>query len=700
MANETNKSTEILEFKVEQGGAITELEKLRKTMVGLKEEQAQLSKAYKKGDITVEEYAKEITRVDTLLKKVATSHNQQQKAMAGVQTETSKLIKSNQQLTQTLKDSSSQITIAGQNVGQLQTRIASLANPITASIALVGALGAAYARSTIGAKDLAFAQSQLSAAITIGTNDFARLISSSEDGAGSASGLLNFFLNLTPASIAKRAAGGKTIADVSREIALAQERLDDLIREELQVREQISSRLSDNQELLTKIADEQTPLNEKTQAYSEIIGNLRDNQTEIVDVLTRQRDEIQKQLDGDVENEKLQTAVLQKNREIEKAKADTDKRIQAIIRQEDNLLETNRRQLQVEREKTSELERQQRIAILERSQRGNISPIEALRKEADIQVEITTKANQAMGKAQEDLANQVEAANKKQAKSNKGVAESTDAQRDALRLFSSEAARLYQTISKENRFFAGAQLAVDAGLTLSAIEKNSAELGPRAGAFYRAAAYLSAGASLAQAAKLIGTSSPGIENLGPTFTGTSGEQYVIQNGEAVPLEEAQRKAALKQQRTQDTSGALGAIATGAAIGSAVPVIGTVAGAIAGGLVYGIGLLFKRRRKKSGYADGGWTGPGEMSDVAGVVHADEYVVPKKIKNSNAAQPHLKALENMRMRGYATGGYTGLSSSSDNLISVMSLLRGINIQVAVSDINRQHKRQATKQAIVTQ
>ena len=56
-----------------------------------------------------------------------------------------------------------------------------------------------------------------------------------------------------------------------------------------------------------------------------------------------------------------------------------------------------------------------------------------------------------------------------------------------------------------------------------------------------------------------------------------------------------------------------------------------------------------------FAEGGWTGPGNKMDVAGVVHADEYVAPKHIVNTPAAQPHIAALESMRLRPYADGGF---------------------------------------------
>lgn len=55
-----------------------------------------------------------------------------------------------------------------------------------------------------------------------------------------------------------------------------------------------------------------------------------------------------------------------------------------------------------------------------------------------------------------------------------------------------------------------------------------------------------------------------------------------------------------------------------------------------------------------FRKGGFTGPGANDDVAGVVHANEYVVPAGITNNPAYQPMISALETARLRGYQSGG----------------------------------------------
>lgn len=59
----------------------------------------------------------------------------------------------------------------------------------------------------------------------------------------------------------------------------------------------------------------------------------------------------------------------------------------------------------------------------------------------------------------------------------------------------------------------------------------------------------------------------------------------------------------------------------------------------------------------GFADGGWTGPGGKYQIAGVVHADEFVINKAARRKFARE-HPGALEYLNnygsLPGYATGG----------------------------------------------
>lgn len=78
-----------------------------------------------------------------------------------------------------------------------------------------------------------------------------------------------------------------------------------------------------------------------------------------------------------------------------------------------------------------------------------------------------------------------------------------------------------------------------------------------------------------------------------------------------------------------------------AVTAAVGVFGGGGGASAGGIYANLG----------GFASGGWTGPGAANDPAGVVHAGEFVVRKRV----VEQPGVKAMLESLNRGYQAGGH---------------------------------------------
>ncbi len=84
---------------------------------------------------------------------------------------------------------------------------------------------------------------------------------------------------------------------------------------------------------------------------------------------------------------------------------------------------------------------------------------------------------------------------------------------------------------------------------------------------------------------------------------------------------------------------------------------------------------KAERKLTGYADGGYTGPGDRYEVAGVVHRGEYVVPKPIMGIPRVVDAVGTIEAIRLNrmagvpsraastsGYADGGYTPASPAT--------------------------------------
>jgi hypothetical protein len=101
-----------------------------------------------------------------------------------------------------------------------------------------------------------------------------------------------------------------------------------------------------------------------------------------------------------------------------------------------------------------------------------------------------------------------------------------------------------------------------------------------------------------------------------------------------------------------------------------------------------------------FAEGGWTGPGEKMQPAGIVHADEYVTPKRVVHMPQAQSHLQALESMRLRGYADGGLVASSVANpiNQQLEIGNLIKNMPPgEVSVKEINTVQRRVAVKQQI---
>jgi predicted nucleic acid-binding Zn-ribbon protein len=491
MADE--QKTVILNLQVDQSKAVKDLEKTEAALLDLKEEQRELNKEYRAGTISQQQYVRENLKLQTAIKKendqkntlnklITTESNsrnalklrvsQLTKEYDNLNTETAEGIKRSDQLQKELAELNAQITkssksaglfkdqignypqafgeaakginIAGTSVGDLGTKISSFINPATAAVGIITALGSAYARSTIGAKDLEFAQNRLAAATTVATNAFASLISSAEDGQGLFSSLLDGILDrFLPA-----------ISQVSETVALLQEELEDIGREELEIRANISDRLEENQELLTLIADENETLNSKLNATNAIIANLTNNQSELVSVKEKELKATETLLAFDQQNEDLQTRVLEIKRELAKAQADTEKRIQATIRTQQDL----NRQIAEEARLRGLVQRQGGRSGAEEQatlQGGANTPTgSGIMGGVDFQVDATEQAAQAQ-------ANIIDAANKAKfdstAKYNELRVENEKATNAALANITGNAAELFDESTGAYQILASAQ---------------------------------------------------------------------------------------------------------------------------------------------------------------------------------------------------------------------------------------------------
>jgi DNA repair exonuclease SbcCD ATPase subunit len=373
----TEKEEVILEFKVDQGDLLKQSTAAKRAILETKDAQKELNKEFAKGEVSIEDYVKETVQLEQKLKSEQTSYNNLTKAIStnsnsldaqrqklsaltkernAVDRSTVDGVKKFNDLTKSIKalnteigkhekaggdfrrdvgkykqgivDASKEIKIAGTSINDLGLKFAAFANPVTATVGILGALGTAYASSTRGAKDLEFAQNQLSAASLILNNSFAQLVSSSgEDGEGFFAKLTNRILSdISPA-----------LAAMANTVAKTKEQLEDLGREEIDIRAGISSRLEENAELQTLIADQAQSTVDKLNATAAIEANLKNNRAEIVDILTKEKHELETLLSLDKDNEQLLTQIALKNAEINKTIASTTKLVEKNKRVQDDL---------------------------------------------------------------------------------------------------------------------------------------------------------------------------------------------------------------------------------------------------------------------------------------------------------------------------------------------------------------------------
>lgn len=110
--------------------------------------------------------------------------------------------------------------------------------------------------------------------------------------------------------------------------------------------------------------------------------------------------------------------------------------------------------------------------------------------------------------------------------------------------------------------------------------------------------------------------------------------------------------------------------------------------------------------KSGYAEGGYTGDGGKYEVAGVVHKGEYVVPQWLMGDKRVMPAVEMIEALRNQnfvsqrpsstgGYAEGGYTGNADNSDMVDAVKMLtkaaasLKNVKAYMVYQDFEKSEK-----------
>ena len=148
----------------------------------------------------------------------------------------------------------------------------------------------------------------------------------------------------------------------------------------------------------------------------------------------------------------------------------------------------------------------------------------------------------------------------------------------------------------------------------------------------------------------------------------------------IKKKEKERQEAARKQALWEKANAIvqAVIATALGVIKALP---NVFLAVATGVLGAAGIVTIAAQKVppvEEFKEGGHTlSSSSDKTVAGVVHANEYVAPADIVRSDEGSRHIAALEEMRLRGYADGGYVApdISGTGQDMIDYDRLISGI-------------------------
>jgi hypothetical protein len=604
------EETILLKVEIDQSDAQKQLVQTEKNLLNLKKQQAELTKEYKEGKVSQDEYvksnlalqksiAKETDQKRTLTKLVDTESNSRnalklkvaeltkeydslnrsteagakrslelQKELKALNAEINKGSKSAGNFKDqignypaALQDATAAAGPFGQSVQGAAQSMVKFATPLTAGIGLLTGLVTAYANSTTGARDLTKATNLLSSATEIATEAFGDFIAeqsgAQEGGPGIFESLVfgllaQLDIGLATSSLIK--ANNKTLQndlEISRALAAAAAKEDER-----------------RAELARRIRDDESKALEERLAQTETIDKvLSASAQRSVIVIQAQVNAIKEATTNYEKNREAQLKVAQLEGEI----SDKNEEITGKLTENVAARQAILKLIKESRDAENADARAQRRAISFLPDEKIAEPdveTPAMKREAR-ETEFIIEQGQIRFDATQDL-------NKSLLKANK-------------QFYDQDLKNKQQTaIAKAKQDELALQVTADVlGAASTLFEQNTAEY------------------------KLLATA----QTLIDTYVG------------------AQR--------------AFNALA---GIVPAGPVLGAAAAAAA--VIAGLGRVAAINNVQ--FAEGGFTGPGSKYQPAGIVHAGEYVAPQSVVNSPSAQPHIAALEGMR-KGYADGGF---------------------------------------------
>lgn len=681
------KQEAILDLKVEQGDAIAELDRTKKSIIQLKEEQNKLTKAYKDGNVTIEEYASESVRLEQILKKETKTYNDVTKSVQGTTGSFDKL-----------KDAISN-TIPGFGAisngfkAATKSALAFIATPIGA---VIGALGVAIGALTAFFKGSEEGQTQWNKVMNIGGAIMGKVTDAVQ--------LLGKYIfdNLVK--------GFQLVGDFLGRLIPGFNGLVDSIQKFLNLDTASTISNLEEQEIALKrlLIVERERLKrqiEEAKLRAESTKDLKDRRAALLEV----EETTNKLYDQEIKLARIQDEILKHkatlaNNTIEDndALAESTARLETLEAERNSRLKENATKLLAISEQEKAIKQKAHDEELKRIQEesdARTALLEQKRKDAHEEFLIEKKKRDdiaALEKANIDRLHNLQKtfhANTKKLdeQENERIKLNERFKQDLRQETFTQTSRLLAEFGASQRGLALASLAADTAAAIGHITEQAESAKSKAdkAAIYTAG-FARIAANMAQAYRLIKGSAPSVNAAsgGQIITTSTGQQFVIEGGKPVPIEKAKTPGALGEE----LGGLAGSTASGAAIGSTFGPVGTVVGAAVGF----VGGLFRNIfNKKKAFSSGGYTGPGGEYEPAGVVHAGEVVWSQR---DVAAVGGPTVANSMRptFKGYHDGGLVTRGLSPDN--GILAAIRAMpNPVVSIREIVKEQRKVLIKEIL---
>jgi hypothetical protein len=346
----SEKNKEVKEAAKESLGLISVYQKESKRLNDLRKEYKELALTQGESADATKRKAKEVQELDSKLKRIDKTVGQTQRSVGDYKDQ--------------MKEAIQETSFFGVSLGSVQEGLTKLMNPVTAGVAAIGALGAAYLSTGRGARDFQRANDRLSASINSISNDLTDLFGLSGD-----MGIFESIVhNLTKVMLgfgaayegAMNAAARETIRELGLQEQLANEVNKRLLNEaevQRQIRDEernsIQERFDANQRLLEIVNErEQKQLdifNQQRRAVVQaLIISLSDAEKEAISGLKTQDEIVQSLLKNKNAELELRTELASIEAEIADIQEDAQgQRSEALINDLGLFRELNEEQLRV-----------------------------------------------------------------------------------------------------------------------------------------------------------------------------------------------------------------------------------------------------------------------------------------------------------------------------------------------------------------